>query len=422
MQLSEQIFTQHHIQLWRLSSDKNTFNRYRDMLNGSLVNGIDSKKLNNSLLMSKLAIFSGLSYVVFVHDGCDIRKPYSQDQEYLGWVRNLEGRWVRGYSTLNTIRVAIDSKSVDLLYCQPYSSELPEYVSKAERKLYETGQLKDKARREEIEKLLTENLDFNYKKLLFEQIKTVSQAVKTENPSITVIHVLDRYQDDKEVFKYIEDIGDYFVIRLKKNHKDQDGVGISKSDLEGEVRQKYERLTHLDKEYHDLEAVYEWGGYEDYDLLRVSLYHNKSGNRVFKEPMLLCTNLKISGFLIAYLVFEFYLHRWKIESVFRFLKTVLGWEEFLVQDWESIKNLISLAFFVGGYFYEIEDELTKDLHIVWLAELGGGKGTITRGYILRGIAKLLEMKQTQDFLQKNNISETQVKQVIQRFKGSFDFS
>jgi hypothetical protein len=392
------------------------------MLNGSLVNGIDSAKLNSSLLMSKVSSFSGRPFVVFVHDGCDIRKPYSEVQEHLGWVRDLDGKWVRGYSTLNTVRVDLQGNSVDLLCCTPYSSQLPEYVSTKERKLFDTGQLKDPQRHKEIEDLLASGLAINYKKLLFEQMKQVSEAAKQANPAIEVIHVLDRYQDDAEVFKYIDDLGDYFVIRLKKNHKGTDELAISDCDLEGEVRQKYERLTHLDKEYKNIEAVYEWGTCKDYDMLRVRLYHTKSGNRVFKEPMLLATNLSIDGFLIAFLVFELYLHRWKIESVFRFLKQVLGWEEFLVQDWESIKNLISLAFFVGGYFYEIEDLLTKDPQIIWLAELGGGKGKVTRGYILRGIAKLLEIKQTQDFLKKNNISQEQVQEVLKRFRGPTDFS
>lgn len=372
------------------------------MLNGSLVNGIDSTKLNSSLLMSKVSSFSGRPFVVFAHDGCDIRKPYSEVQEHLGWVRDLDGKWVRGYSTLNTVRVDLQGNSVDLLCCTPYSSNLPEYVSAKERKLFDTGQLKDPTRRKEIEDLLASDLAFNYKKLLFEQMKQVSKAAKQANPDITVIHVLDRYQDDAEVFKYIDDLEDYFVIRLKKNHKGTDDVAISHCDLVGEVRQKYERLSHLEKEYKNIEAVYEWGTYKEYDMLRVRLYHTKSGNKVFQEPMLLVTNLAIDGFLMAFLVFELYLHRWKIESVFRFLKQVLGWEEFLVQDWESIKNLICLAFFVGGYFYEIEDQLTQDPQIIWLAELGGGKGKITRGYILRGIAKLLEIKQTQEFLNCRN--------------------
>lgn len=422
MELCNRIFSEHSIQLWKLSKDKNSYNRYHDMLNGSLVNGIDSAKLNSSLLMSKVSSFSGRPFVVFVHDGCDIRKPYSEVQEHLGWVRDLDGKWVRGYSTLNTVRVDLQGNSVDLLCCTPYSSQLPEYVSSKERKLFDTGQLKDPQRHKEIEDLLASGLAINYKKLLFEQMKQVSEAAKQANPAIEVIHVLDRYQDDAEVFKYIDDLGDYFVIRLKKNHKGTDEVAISDCDLEGEVRQKYERLTHLDKEYKNIEAVYEWGTCKDYDMLRVRLYHTKSGNRVFKEPMLLATNLSIDGFLIAFLVFELYLHRWKIESVFRFLKQVLGWEEFLVQDWESIKNLISLAFFVGGYFYEIGDLLTKDPQIIWLAELGGGKGKVTRGYILRGIAKLLEIKQTQDFLKKNNISQEQVQEVLKRFREPTDFS
>jgi hypothetical protein len=77
---------------------------------------------------------------------------------------------------------------------------------------------------------------------------------------------------------------------------------------------------------------------------------------------------------------------------------------------------------VGGYFYEIGDLLTKDPQIIWLAELGGGKGKVTRGYILRGIAKLLEIKQTQDFLKKNNISQEQVQEVLKRFREPTDFS
>lgn len=90
------------------------------MLNGSLVNGIDSAKLNSSLLMSKSSCFLGCSFVVFTHNGCDIRKPYSEVQEHLGWVRDLAGKWVRGYNTLNTVRVDLQGNGVDLLCCNPY--------------------------------------------------------------------------------------------------------------------------------------------------------------------------------------------------------------------------------------------------------------------------------------------------------------
>ncbi|MFN8456512.1 MAG: hypothetical protein U0401_17890 [Anaerolineae bacterium] len=46
----------------------------------------------------------------------------------------------------------------------------------------------------------------------------------------------------------------------------------------------------------------------------------------------------------------------------KFLKDVLGWEEFQVRDYESIKNIIALAYFVGGYFYEIDSDLTQNPH------------------------------------------------------------
>jgi Transposase DDE domain len=416
--LLENIFNKKSIQLWKLSEDKNTFNRFRDMLNDSLVHGVTTEKLNESLLSSQILRFAGKSYVVLVHDESDIRKPYAESMECVGWVRDLTGKWVRGYHTLNTVCVDLQgTKSVDLLRCTPYSTNLPSFVSKSEEKLYETGQLKDKVRRAEVEALLTSDTHINYKKILFSHIQHLHDALKAQYPDVMIIHVLDRYYDDQEVFEFIANLGDYFVIRLKKRHtNDQDGYqeALSVADMPHEITQTYTRLTHLDKCYDNVKARYAWGTWHGWDILRVGLYQ-QDGRKIYQEGMLLITNLEITTFQMAFLVFELYLHRWKIESVFRFLKQVLGWEEFLIQDWASIRNLISLAFFVGGYFYEIEDDLTKDPHIVWLAELGGGKGKITRGYILEGIAKVLQAKQTQEFYKKHNIDNQQVEEVIRRF-------
>jgi Transposase DDE domain len=415
MALSEQMMSKHSIQLWKLSSDKQQFNRFRDMLNGSLVNGIDVAKLQVSQLASSSVAFAGCSYVVLVHDGCDIRKPHSTDLEYLGWVRDLSGKWVRGYQTMNSVCVDMQSKEVRLLRCTPYSSAEADFVGQGELKKYETGQIKDKARREEIERLLATGLAKNGKKILLEHIQVLHEAIRAENPDALIIHVLDRYHDDQEVFSFIAELGDYFVIRLRKNHYEDAGEELlSLADLAQEVSQTYRRLSHLDKTYTDIRACYAWGTWQQYSVIRVTLYQ-KSGQRLFKEPMLLVSNLEIPTFLMAFLIFELYLHRWKIESVFRFLKQSLGWEEFLIQDWESIRNLIALAFFIGGYFYEIQDQLTEDKTLIWLAELGGGKGKVTRGYILAGIAKVVEAKQTQDFLQKNNISEEEINRVRKRF-------
>jgi hypothetical protein len=60
--------------------------------------------------------------------------------------------------------------------------------------------------------------------------------------------------------------------------------------------------------------------------------------------MLLITTIEVNTYLEAQEIYRIYLLRSKIESVFKFLKEVLGWEEFQVRDWESIKNLIAIDF------------------------------------------------------------------------------
>jgi len=74
-----------------------------------------------------------------------------------------------------------------------------------------------------------------------------------------------------------------------------------------------------------------------------------------------------------------------------------------VQDWESIKNIIALAFFIGGYFYEIEPELANNPVIFWLCQLGGGKGKITRHYFLEGLRNLLIHQQVERFREKDRL-------------------
>ena len=146
-------------------------------------------------------------------------------------------------------------------------------------------------------------------------------------------------------------------------------------------------------------------------VVRIRFYDSQ-GRRIFKDDMLLITNKKVRTETDALFIWQQYMKRMKIEGVFRFCKQVLGWEEFLVRDFELIKNLICLCFFVGGYFYEMEDELIKDHTIQWIAELGGGKGKVTRYYFLEGIKNLLIMKKTQAYIKNNNISKQQLEAAI----------
>ncbi len=127
---------------------------------------------------------------------------------------------------------------------------------------------------------------------------------------------------------------------------------------------------------------------------------DRHGKPIYKQPMLLITNIVVNKAEQARGVYGTYLMRAKIEAVFKFLKEVVGWEEFQVRDFTAIKNIIALAFFVGGYFYEIGSDLTKNPVIVLLAQLGGGKGKVSRRYFLEGLKKLLIHQSVERFIEQ----------------------
>jgi len=100
-----------------------------------------------------------------------------------------------------------------------------------------------------------------------------------------------------------------------------------------------------------------------------------------------------------------YLMRSKVEAVFKFLKDALGWEEFQVRDYESIKNVIALVYYIGGYFYEIGSDLVENATIALIAQLGGGKGKVSRYYFVQGIRKLLVHASVNRFVEEREISD-----------------
>ena len=64
--------------LWSLSEDRNEYNRNRNLLDGSLKTIVDVKKLNYSLLVNAESFFKSKKTFIILHDGSDIRKPYSK--------------------------------------------------------------------------------------------------------------------------------------------------------------------------------------------------------------------------------------------------------------------------------------------------------------------------------------------------------
>jgi hypothetical protein len=128
--------------------------------------------------------------------------------------------------------------------------------------------------------------------------------------------------------------------------------------------------------------------------------------------MLLVSNFEVNSEDMAWFTFTTYLKRSKIEGVFKFLKEEMGWESFQVRDFQAIQHLIVLCFFIGGYFYEIEDSLTQNEWMKQICLLGGGKGKVTKIFFLRGLVKIAHFKEIKAFLDEYDISIEQLEDLI----------
>jgi len=224
-----------------------------------------------------------------------------------------------------------------------------------------------------------------------------------------------------------------FITRLKANinsneqtihpktGKDTPLKLIKKRDWSHEKKVLFKVIQFKGKRYKNAKVHFQWDSLrkanKSYNVLKVTVY-NQAGRTIFKDPMLLITNYLIKNEKIAQYVWHQYLQRSKIEAVFKFCKEQLGWENFQIRDYESIKNLISLTFFVAAYFYEIEHELTKDSTAKWICIIGNSKGKVTRNFFLKGIANLLNAYHIQKLIKEHNISEGEIKEAIDLFKGS----
>lgn len=407
------------IRLWTVAQDKKEFERFRNLFNGNLKSVIDEEKIS-TILRENTANALGTEERVFVlHDPCDIRKPHSQKLENIGKVRDLNGNIITGYSTFNTVCVSEDGQTLQLSDITTFSNgdsdyyvrqnEIDAVKKKTEGVNNEQNALTEEEKR--IHELITNGTYRNQRQVTEHQLREISTSLKKENESLRVCHILDRQFDALPYFEFItNELEDEFVIRLKVSRNSEETV-VNTEGKKSFVKLvdaslPYRTSTILDKVclnksvYQQVERVLEWGTLTlndvTYQVVRVTLL-TREKKPIFKKPMLLLTNCEVDSSEDAFGIYRAYLMRVKIEGVFKFVKNALGWEQFQVRDWESIKNLIALAFFIGGYFYEIEAELANHPVIEWLCQLGGGKGKISRHYFLEGLKCLLIHQQVENF-------------------------
>lgn len=385
----------------------------KTLFNGELESVLDDRKISETLRRMSIGELSDEDIVIALHDPCDIRKAYSEKLENLGVVRDLNGNLVNGYSTFNTVCVNGDGKRLHLSDITVYSNgDKAHYVKQAELDELVKKQVKSVKKKEKVElteretailKLIEEDELVNLGRITRNQLQAVSRQFKEANPEITVWHVLDRQFDSSPLFEFItHHLNDKCVVRLKisrnSNEKETNEAGkevavkLKNASLNGKQIDTLDKVRIKKKVYQQAKRVVEWGTLtlegETYNVVRVTLL-KRDGTRIFKQPLLLLTNHSVENHQGALSIYRIYLMRSKIEEVFKFVKSAVGWEEFQVRDWESIKNLIATAFFVGGYFYKIEPQLARHPVVKWLCQIGNGKGKVTRHFFLEGLKSLL---------------------------------
>jgi hypothetical protein len=386
--------------LWSLSSDSNEYERHLNLLSGRLKNSLTPEGINEQTLEAGLSNLSFKSRVEVIHDGSDIRKPYSKELPHLTKVKSLEKQMVNGYNTFNSIVINDLDKQLHLLASTPYSSSDPNY-----NQIIGAG--------------------FTQNDIVLGQIKRTDEALKTQFPDVKVRHLLDRGHDDQELFNFIDELDSTFIVRAKSNRNsnkfllDEKGkpqaVKLINATLEHTQERILEQFVWKNKVFQQAKMVITWGKItlkdKTYSVIKIQVF-DREKKSIFKDQMLLITNELICNFESAFEIYQAYLRRSKIENVFKFLKDQLGWEDFQVRDFMVIQNIITLCFFVAGYFYENQHEIIKDPQVTTICQLARSKGKVTKYFYLEGLKILVNFILFKDFIKQQNLTQQQVNQLL----------
>ena len=411
-----------------MASDKRQYDVFKGLLSGKQKNTLSADLLLAEVQSNSIASLQASNQVYILHDPCDIRKPASSNMEHLGTVLSLSKQTVSGYRSMNSVAVDMNERSVNLLNHTLYSTAQPNYLSQSS--------IAKISKQDQATKELFESGNYINTKILYhQQISKSSQLLKQANQEVKLCHVSDREFDDQESFEYIDQLGDQFITRLKLSRLSNEAIisytpkgKISKKkrfkklvdkQFAHQASYQIDKLTIKSKTYHQVTCQLEWEKLtldeKTYTVVRVTL--SQAGKPLFEHPMILLTNQDVTNPEDAKLIYRAYLLRFKIEVVFKFIKQNLGWESFQIRDFEAIKNLLAVAFFLVGYFKELEEQLKVHPLAQMLCQLANSKGKVTLFFLLKGLEKLVHFKQVSQWMDQYDISVEQIDQLITQLKG-----
>jgi hypothetical protein len=410
-----------------MAGEKKVYDVQKGLVNGRQVNTLDSSLLIEAVRERTAELTKDCRCVYVLHDPCDIRKPSAPQMEHIGKVLSLSKQVVHGYRTFNSVAVDVSQQGISLLGHTLYSTEMPNYVSRK--------QLDDLASCPKgIRDLVAAGGHVNTGILYVRHIREGSRALKEGNPGVSVCHVSDREFDCADFFEEIDRQGDSFITRMKLSRLSNEARAVLTPTGRVSKKASYKKLADKDfanrgeyvidrldlkgKVYPNVRCVLEWEELDingkGYSAVRIALWN---GNKpMFEHPMLLLTNKPVLSAEQAKAVYKAYLLRFKIEVVFKFLKQNLGWESFQIRDFESIKNLLAVSFFLVGYFKELEEELRNHPLAAFLCQLACSKGKVTIFFLLEGLAKLVHFQEVRRWKQENNISDHEIDELIRLLK------
>ena len=409
-----------------MSKHKRDYDVFKGLLNGQQVNTLSHDQIQAVVLGKAQTSTKGSTRLLVLHDGCDIRKPNSSELEYLGNVMSLQKNVINGYKSMESVVIDPDNQTLDLVFQELYSNKHPNFVSQ------EMVNNPDLASPQQLA-LIQSGEYINTKTLYHKSINESHKCLKMLNPDVVLTHISDREFDDSEDFKMIDDLGDEFVTRLKlsrlsnelstcytpkgKISKRQKAVKLIDKKFAHQGEYTVAKLIIKGKTYLNAIVRIEWEDLQldenSYTVLRVTLMQSNKKN-IFEHPMLLITNRLIDSQAIAKEVYHAYIARFKIEIVFKFIKQNLGLETFQVRDWESIKNILALCFFLVGYFKELEEELKNHPIAQYLAQLALSKGKVTSFFLLKGLEKIANFIEVKQLIDQNVITQDQIDDLLEK--------
>lgn len=331
-----------------------------------------------------------------IADPSDLRKRYASEMPDLMQVKDLDGKLVPGYRTLNVLGMTPGRRGI--LYHRLFSSVAEDFLS--------------------------EPLEVQ------RGLKRVSQAVAPLKERMAVSWIVDRGFDDVAVWRTVWEQEEHLVCRISHTERLIEYQTVDGRWRAGDVTTAQQHLRPMASAR--TEMVVRRGRQKKKKRQRVTaeiracplrLTYNTAvrregeGEQAQKEiwlveveilrstlkPWLLITDWPVEDAESAVRIFRMYRQRWAVEDSFKFTKEILGWEEVQLLDLEGIRTLLALAWVAAGFLYELGVTLEWE-EVRLLARLGGwaerkdnppGKIVLTRG-----LRRIMDMLHTRAFLDR----------------------